>query len=149
MKIYILDFIPKINENIENLLNKQHKKVNNYKDIYSIEGIFRIQNNIVYQLIPEDVPTEKFKHNNINFILDKSKYIFRKNIYCIPYNHIVYNIQQIEYKLDYKCKISLIIEYHDNKIIDIYFYTNEENLCTNYKNNIIEYFSLLNDIKQS
>ena len=159
MRIYIPDFIPKINETIQKSLDVLHKKVINYKDIYSDDGIFRIQNNIIYQLIPEDGSIESFEHNNINFLLDKSKYIFRKNIYCIPYNHIVYNVQHIEYKLDPKSKISLIMEYSGGDphtlptasgiATDIYFYTNEENLNLNFKNNILEYFSLLSNIKQS
>ena len=159
MRIYIPDFIPKINETIQKSLDVLHKKVINYKDIYSDDGIFRIQNNIIYQLIPEDGSIESFEHNNINFLLDKSKYIFRKNIYCIPYNHIVYNVQHSEYKLDPKSKISLIMEYSGGDphtlptasgiATDIYFYTNEENLNLNFKNNILEYFSLLSNIKQS
>ena len=149
MKIYIPDFMPKINEDTEKSLNILHKKVTCYKNIYSENGIFKIVNNIIYQLIPEDIPVENFKHNNINFLLDKSKHIFRKDIYCIPYNHIVYNIQQIEYKFDNKSKISLIIKYHDNNLVDMYFYTNEEKLNLAYKNNILEYFSLLSNIKQS
>ena len=94
--------------------------------------------------------------------MDKSKHIFRKDIYCIPYNHIVYNIQHIEYKLDPKSKIALIIEYSGGDscfayphalptasgiATDIYFYTNEENLNLNLKNNILEYFSLLSNNK--
>ena len=160
MKIYIANFTPKINENTLLKLEKLYNKVKNYKDIYSQDGIFRIENNIIYKLIPEDYPIENFEYNNINFLLDKSKHIFRKDIYCIPYNHIVYNIQQIEYKFDSKSKISLILEYSGECLnptanggvgvspTDIYFYTNEENLCQNYKNNICEYFSLLNNIKQ-
>lgn len=170
MKIYILDFIPKINKTTNKSLDTLHKKVINYNDIYSTEGIFRIQNNVIYQLMPNDIPVEKFEHNCINFLLDKSKHIFRKDIYCIPYNHIVYNIQHIEYKLDPKSKIALVLEYsggdphtphtlHNSGgdphtlptasgiATDIYFYTNEEDLNLNLKNNILEYFSLLTNIK--
>ena len=120
----------------------------NYQDIYSSDGIFRIQNNNITKLIPQDVATENFNYNNKEFIIDKSCYIFRKNIYSIPYEHINFQIQQLEYKLNKNSLISLIIRYHKNKIIDIYFST-KNNLCINLKNNIIEYISLFNDIKQS
>ena len=120
----------------------------NYQDIYSSDGIFRIQNNNITKLIPQDVATENFNYNNKEFIIDKSCYIFRKNIYSIPYEHINFQIQQLEYKLNKNLLISLIIRYHKNKIIDIYFST-KNNLCINLKNNIIEYISLFNDIKQS
>ena len=120
----------------------------NYQDIYSSDGIFRIQNSNITKLIPQDVATENFNYNNKEFIIDKSCYIFRKNIYSIPYEHINFQIQQLEYKLNKNSLISLIIRYHKNKIIDIYFST-KNNLCINLKNNIIEYISLFNDIKQS
>ena len=158
MKIYIPDFKP---NNIHNAINLDNldKKVFEYQDIYSEEGIFKIQNNIVSQLIPTDIPIEKLEYNNITFILDKSKYIFRKDIYCIPYNHIVYNIKRYEYKLNSKSKIILNIimkiekekekEKEKNKIIFLYFHTNEEKLYKNFKDDIIEYISLFNNIKQS
>ena len=47
MRIYISDFLPKINETTKKSLDILHKKVINYKDVYSTEGIFRIQNNII------------------------------------------------------------------------------------------------------
>ena len=151
MKIYLPGFMPKNidieNIDIENINSSIHKKSVDYCNIYSQEGLFRIQNNNVYQLIPQDIPIEKTIYNNIEFIIDKSSYIFRKNIYSIPYKHIIYNIEQHEYKLYDNSIVSLIINYCKNKIIDIYFLT-KNNLCINSKNNIIEYISLFNDIKQ-
>ena len=147
MKIYIKDFIPK---NIETSLNSINliKKINEYKDIYSNDGLFRIQNDNVYQLTPNDIPIENFEYNNIDFILDKSKYD-RKNVYCIPFNNKVYCIKQIEYKLDSKSQIILILEYHNDNINDMYFYTYENILNNILKDSIIEYLSLINNIKQS
>ena len=118
-----------------------------YKNIYSNDGIFRIQNSIIYKLIPQDVTTENFNYNNTEFIIDKSSYIFRKNIYSIPYEHISCNVEQLEYKLDKNSLVSLVVLYNKNEIIDIYFST-KNNLCINLKNNIMEYISLFNDIKQ-
>ena len=139
MKIYVKNLIPK-NINIDSFT----KKITNYKDIYSNDGIFRIQNNNIYKLIPQDIPCEYFNYKNMDFILDKSNYIFRKTIYYIPYKHKVYNIQQIEYKLNTNLPVSLIVQYIYSKIIDIYFYTKENELYINLKNNIIEYLSFVN-----
>jgi len=121
-----------------------------------------LQNNNLFQLIPIDVPIEKYIYNNINFLVDKSYYNYINNIYCIPYNHKLCDISQHIYKLNIKSNISLIIEYtqtlktfdqniinEPNNIIDIYFSTNEKNLDKNLKDNIIEYCSLINNIKQS
>jgi hypothetical protein len=44
-------------------------------------------------------------------------------------------------------EISLIILYSKNKMIDIYFYTKKD-LSINLKDDILEYISLFNDIKQ-
>ena len=97
-----------------------------YNDIYSSEGLFRIQNNSLFQLIPKDISVINIKYKDTEFLIDKSYYIFNKNIYCIPYDHIIYNIEKTEYKLDKKSKISLIVEKCDNIIKDIYFITKEE-----------------------
>ena len=143
MKIYIKNFNPKkINHNflVKNIIT--------YKDIYSTDGIFRIQNENITKLIPQDIKCEYVTDNNIDFIIDKSDFIFRKNIYSIPYQHIVLDIEQVEYKLYKNSSISLIICNHNNRIIDIYFYTKNQDFCRNIKNNIIEYISLFNDIKQ-
>jgi len=133
-------------------------KIIEYKNIYSLEGIFRIQNNNIMKLIPKDCPIEKINYNKFTFLIDKSKYEFIKDIYYIPYDHIIHNIKQIEYKLNNKSKISLIIEYNNelknldqnilSEINNIYFSTNEKNLDKNLKDNIIEYLSLINNIKQ-
>jgi hypothetical protein len=143
MKIYIKNFIPK-KIDIDFLVSIPTQ----YQDIYSRDGIFRIQNNNIFKLIPQDIPSETFSYNNIEFITDKSNYIFRKNIYHIPYQHIIRAIEQFEYKLYDNSEVSLITNYCKNKLVDVYFFT-KKNLCTNIKNNIIEYISLINDIKQS
>ena len=151
MKIYISTNLKKIN--IKNLNNLYETNNLEYEEIYSSEGIFRIQNNNIYQLIPKDYPIQKFTYNNINFILDKSIYKFSEKIYCIPYNHIKYNMKKVEYKIDVKSSLSLVIKYNNNNVINnIYFTTKEKELNNNLKNDIFEFivlFSLINDIKQS
>ena len=150
MKIYILTNLKKIN--IKNLNNLYQTKVLEYQNIYSSEGIFRIQNNNIYKLIPKDYPIQKITYDTIDFIVDKSNYKFTEIMYYIPYNHIKYDIKEIQYKLDINSKLSLIIEYNNDNINKIYFSTNEDELNDNLKNNMFEFillFSLVNDIKQS
>ena len=131
MKIYISRNIKKIN--IKNLNNLYEINNLEYEEIYSSEGIFRIQNNNIYQLIPKDYPIQKFTYNNINFILDKSINKFSEKIYCIPYNHIKYNMKKVEYKIDIKSSLSLVIKYNNNVINNIYFSTKESELNNNLK----------------
>ena len=157
MRIYIDINLKKFDQT--NFFKVEQTKILEYQNIYSLEGIFRIQNNNIMKLIPKDIPIEKINYNNNNFLIDKSKYEFIKDIYSIPFNHILYNIKQVEYKLNNKSKISLIVEYKQslttfdqnimNEINNIYFSTNEEKLDKILKDNIIEYLSLINHIKQS
>jgi hypothetical protein len=167
MKIYIenldINNLNINNLNIKNIELKLHKsKTIYYKNIYSENGIFRLQDNNLSQIIPVDVHVEKMTYNNELFFIDKSYYNYINNIYCIPYKHKLDEIFQDIYKLNVKSKISLVVEYNQtlkkfdknkinemNNIIDIYFSTNEKNLDKNLKDNIIEYCSLINYIKQS
>ena len=144
MKIYVKKFVIKnfIPKNLNLLENTIH-----YKNIYSIEGMFRIQNDNISKLIPQDIPCENQKYKNLDLILDKSNFIFKKTS-SIPYNHDVYNIEQVEYKFYTNSPISFIIEYNNNKIIDYYFFTKQD-LYINFEDNILEYISLFNNIKQS
>ena len=114
---------------------------------YSNNGIFILQNNQVNKLIPNDIPIEIYTFNNIEFIIDYSSYIFRKD-YNIPFEHIVYTIEKNQYKHNINSLISLIVEKNNNKITNIYFETSEKNLNQQLKEDIIKYLSLFNDIKQ-
>jgi len=132
-------------------LLKLQKKITKYANIYSDEGIFRIQQEIIHKLTPKDICIENIEYNNIDFIIDRSYYIFSKDTYTIPYNHIISNIEYIEYKLTNKSNLILVIEkcIDDNSIVDIYFLINENVLYDYYKNDIIEIISLIKNIKQS
>ena len=149
MKIYTQNI--KINpENIfSNIINTKnlYKTTNIYNYIYSNNGIFILQNNQVNKLIPNDIPIEIYTFNNIEFIIDYSSYIFRKD-YNIPFEHIVYTIEKNQYKHNINSLISLIVEKNNNKITNIYFETSEKNLNQQLKEDIIKYLSLFNDIKQ-
>ena len=150
MKIYGLNV--KINpQNIfsNNINTKNLYKISNiYNYIYSDYGIIRIHNNQIHKLIPIDKPCESYTYNNVDFIVDNSTYIFRKDIYNIPYTHIISTIEKIEYKHNNNSLVSLIVEKNKHKIIDIYFETIEKTLNIQLKEDIIKYLSLFNDIKQ-
>ena len=148
MKIYIkninLNYIDLDNINIKNLSMTS----NIYNYIYSDSGIFLIQNNYICKLIPNDIPCEIESFNNIDFMVDYSNYIFRKDIYNIPYNHIVHSIEKIQYRYNTDSQVSLILEKIKDKITDIYFESSEKKLSTILKGEIIKYLSLFNNIKQ-
>jgi len=150
MKIYALNI--KINpQNIfSNNINTKDlcKTSNTCHYIYSDDGMFLLQNNQLYKLIPDDVPCDTITFNNTDFIVDCSTYTFRKDIYNVPWAHIIQTIEKIEYKYSNSSLVSLIIEKNNGKITDVYFETMEKNLNIQLKNDIIKYLSLFNDIKQ-
>ena len=72
------------------------KHTTNYKEIYSPDGIFRIQNDKLIQLIPEDKLVETFSLDGRKFLVDKGRMTQKKNIQTLPYEHIIREIEQIE-----------------------------------------------------
>ena len=140
MKIYVGNiFLNHLNDEI--LI----KKVTNHNNIYSSDGIFLIRNNELIQLVAKDKEIEKFSFDKYNFLVDRSEYIFRKNIYNIPYNHIVEKVEKVEYKHNEKSQISMIIENKNGKRSDLYFETREKELYKELKQDIIKYLSLFKE----
>ena len=137
MRIYLSSGIPKILDKL-NLI----KYSTTYSEIYSSQGIFRIQNNKLFKLIPQDKVVESFSLGTHNFLVDKST-IIQKKIMSLPYDHRVREIEQIDYKFNINSIVSLIILYNKKKVIDMYFSTKEDKISNTIKNNIQEYITLL------
>lgn len=153
MKIYVEKFFPKTINDV-NLLYFESliKNTTEYREFYSEEGIFRIQNETLYRLIPVDEDIEYLEYRDKKFYIDKSKFIFKKDCFHIPYKHIGINLKKVEYKFNNRSLISMnIIFFNESKsyssIQDIYFLTNEKFLDTNLKNEIHTFLSLFNNIK--
>ena len=142
MKIYVGSiFLNKFND------DKLDKKetINNY--IYSNNGVYTVNNNSILKLISNDIPIEKYSFKNYNFIIDKSKYIFRKNVYNIDYLHYIKKVKKIEYTFNNKSRVTMVIEECNNKRIDLYFETQEDELYIELKEDIIKYLELFQETK--
>jgi hypothetical protein len=137
MRVYLSSGIPKI-KNESTLI----KRSTFYTEIYSSDGIFRVQNNKLFQFIPLDKEIEEFSIGNLKFFVDKSEMI-KKSIMTLPYNHQLREIEQIDYKFNSISTVSLIILYSKKKVIDIYFLIKSDKITNLMKNNIQEYISLL------
>jgi hypothetical protein len=138
MRIYLSCGLPKILDE-SNLI----KHIINYREVFSQDGIFRIQNDRLFQLLPEDKAIETFILDGRKFVVDKGGLTQKKNVQTLPYNHIIREIEQIEYKFDNKSLVALIVIRSKNKVVDMYFTTKSNNVCNNVKNNIREYVALL------
>ena len=129
---------------LTNILNDSNliKYTINFKEIYSPEGMFRIQNDKLFKLIPEDKPIESFILDGKKLLVDKGEFK-KKNIQTLPYEHVVREIEQIEYKFDSKSLVALIVLYNKNKVVDMYFTVKSNDVCNNVKNDIRAYLALL------
>ena len=120
MKIYInhlnLDVLPDLLLS----LNSYYIRSQIYLHIYSIDGIYEINNKITSKLIPYDIDIEILeKYNNTDFtlLIDKS-YYDKEIVTQINPEHISRKIKKCIFELNKNSKIKLIIEGHvlDEKI---------------------------------
>lgn len=100
--------------------------------LYSDEGIFSIENNQIYKLIPHDIPIkklvfEKDDFNNIDLIFDNSYFEKTQILSQIPSNHIVHSFTKKRYSLtkNFKSLLHLIIEEISGKPVNYYFLLND------------------------
>ena len=138
MKIYI----PKRDININNLEN-YCKYNNNFKIIYSNDGIFKIHNNNINKLNITDKSIETILVNGITLFIDKSTISMVSNITTIPYIHKSIDIDEIKYKMTTKSTLALVVQYSKNKIIDTYFEYNDNVINNNIINDISKYLIII------
>jgi hypothetical protein len=138
MKIYI----PKRDINIDNLENYCIYN-NNFKIIYSNDGIFKIHNNNISRLNITDKSIETISVSGITLFIDKSTISMVSNITTIPYRHKTIDIDEIKYKITTKSTLALIVQYSKNKIIDTYFECNDNIINNNIINDISKYLKII------
>tara|TARA_R110002072_G_scaffold352_12_gene2380 strand:+ start:1699 stop:2118 length:420 start_codon:yes stop_codon:yes gene_type:complete len=138
MKIYI----SKRDININSLEN-YCKYNNNFKIIYSDNGIFKIHNNNINKLNITDKSIETLSVNGIALFIDKSIISIVSNITTIPYRHKTIDINEIKYKTTTKSLLALVVQYSKNKIIDTYFEYNDNIINNNIINDISEYLKII------
>jgi hypothetical protein len=120
------------NINFESLSNytKEEKK---YILIYSIDGIYKIENEIIYKLTIMNENSKSIVINNKNLVIDESN-ISYTIVNSIPIKHVSLTIRAEYYKLNKN--VFLIIEYNQNKIYNIYF-INNSNIIDSIINTIL------------
>ena len=162
MKIYInnlnLDILP----NIMKIFEEYSVKSETYIQIYSIDGIYKIDNSSITKMIcnDNDIKIIENFYKNFSIIVDPS-YFTRETAYQINTDHISIPIKKNIFKINKNSDIMLVIECEikeDNNFFkknntenvifpnDIYFElpnnTNINNILV--KNEINEFLSLLN-----
>ena len=154
MKIYINNLNLNILKNIQDSLQKEFISCENYIQLYTNEGIFRIEKNIIYSLDPIDIDVkiyEKYFHD-FTLIVDTS-YFKKTTTTTIDGNkHLSTSIKKDYYKINNQTKLQLIIESIEQInsghyiLSDMYFELDGSNDINELfiKQDIIEFLSVLN-----
>ena len=161
MKIYINNLNLEILSDIMKIYNDYYIKSETYIQIYSSEGIYKIDNSIITKLISTDIDIKKLEnyYNNFTLIVDPS-YFTPQTVNQISPNHTSTPLKRNIFKIYANSNLQLVIEcevkeehnYYKNTIEnviipnDMYFeLPNDTNINdTLVKNEIIEFLSLLN-----
>jgi len=149
MKIYINNLNLDVLESTINKLNDYFNYSEEYIQIYSIEGIFRITEKNIKKLKPVDKEIQIINNYYENFTLIVDSSYFQQEVETsIPSEHISVKIMRSYFKYNKKSILSLVIE-SDKSLFtptDLYFEVNE-NIDINdalVKKEIIVFLSLLN-----
>ena len=157
MKIYINNFNIDILYNLLDLYNDKYVESETFIEIYSIDGIYKINDKHIIKLniIDEEIKLFHHYYKNFTLIVDKS-YFIEENVHSINPEHIFQKIKKCYFKNNNQSNIQLVIESliieennpKKNSIQpkDIYFETTK-NIDINddfIKKEIIVFLSLLN-----
>jgi len=116
VKIYIDEYSPTKIVSKLSKLDKYFKCTNHYIKLLSNNGIFKIENNKIHKLKPNDKPivTRNNYYDGAHLVMDQSIYDVETIYSQIPYHHTYSNIISFEYcqtkdkKRD--AKLTLIVE---------------------------------------
>ena len=123
MLVYISDISHINNICFDKLYYSKIEK--NYKLIYAIDGIYKIENDILYKLSIMNESSKSSVINNTKVLIDEST-ISYTIVNSIPIKHVCLDINAYHYKLNKN--VFLIIEYNQNKIYNIYFINNSNSI---------------------
>ena len=138
MKIYIPNYDINTNK-----LDKYYKYYNDFKIVYSEDGIFKINNNNISKLNITDKTIESISISGTKLYIDKSIISFSNNITTIPLRHKLIDINEIKYKETEKSQLSLIIQYSKNKLIDAFFIINADEIDDNIIIDLTNYLKII------
>ena len=141
MKLYI--------KNLQNFnktkLNQFYKNEKLYKMIYSLKGIFEINNDTIYKINICDEEVEKIKINEYECFLDKSAFKIGNIQTQIPYDHVVINIKKEIYKQHENSLVEFIVENVNNNVKDFYFNIKDNLHTHDITNEIYSFLSHINN----
>lgn len=114
-------------------------------DLYSTEGIYRMNKNKMQLLYFKDDKTSEIKDylSGYTVFVDNSSTVFDKETFQIPYDHIYLQTEELHYSLNKNALTKLIVERNSYKNKDIYFQTKENINNYHVKEDISTFLSLI------
>ena len=114
-------------------------------DLYSTEGIYRMNKNKMQPLYFKDDKTSEIKGylSKYTVLVDNSSVALEKETFQIPYDHIYLQIEELHYSLNKNAAIELIVERNNYKNKDVYFKTREDIDNYHIKEDISTFLSLI------
>ena len=111
MKIYINNFNIDLLSNIMNNIKEQYIDSETFIQIYAIDGIYQVNNNIIKKLIVTDNDIKMYKNyfEKFTLIVDPSYYTLEE-INKIPLEHISTKMKRCFFQINKKSDIKLVIE---------------------------------------
>lgn len=152
MRIYINNLNLDITNELLEIFKENLIKTENYVELYTNDGTYRIDDKTIYLLDVTDKSIQIFEkyYNNFTLIVDTSFYNKKITSSIHGETHLSFQITEKHYKLDNSSSISLVIKYSldESSLIpnDIYFETQKDiNIGELFvKKEIIEFLSVLN-----
>lgn len=94
------------------------KLTKEYKLIYSNDGIYKIEKDVLYKVMSKNEGCRSIMLNNKSILIDESE-ISYSIVNSIPMKHVCLPIRAEYYKLNKN--VTLILEYNEKKLYNIYF----------------------------
>ena len=111
MKIYINNFNIDLLSTIMNNIKEQYIDSETFIQIYAIDGIYTITNNVIQKCnsVDSDIKIHKNYFENFTLIGDPSYYT-TEEVNKIPLDHISTKVKRCFYQINKKSDIKLVIE---------------------------------------
>jgi hypothetical protein len=111
MKIYINNFNIDLLPNIMNNIKEQYIDSETYIQIYAIDGIYQVNNNIIKKLNVTDNDIKMYKNYFENFtLIGDPSYYTTEEVNKIPLDHISTKVKRCFFQINKKSDIKLVIE---------------------------------------
>jgi hypothetical protein len=94
------------------------KLTKEYNLIYSNDGIYKIEKDVLYKVMSKKEGCSSIMLNNKSILIDESE-ISYSIVNSIPMKHVCLPIRAEHYKLNKN--VTLILEYNEKKLYNVYF----------------------------